>query len=138
MEWFYGRKRCAASLMRAVVAFRAAVKFGNKIWGNHTVMTYLKTGVFDYWVPVGRPVHWEVSAADFRLRTLTPLKATGSMHAPLIQWSATCALRCLRSDFSSRPRLCLSLGSCINSSYQHLFWEGQPIEGPKMELSTCM
>ncbi|CAL5224317.1 g6984 [Coccomyxa viridis] len=38
---------------------RAAVKFGNRIWGNHTVMTYLKTGVFDYWVPVGRPVHWE-------------------------------------------------------------------------------
>ncbi len=45
------------------VLSRAAVKFGNKIWGNHTVMTYLKTGVFDYWVPVGRPVHWEVSAA---------------------------------------------------------------------------
>ena len=40
---------------------RAAVGFGNRIWGNQTVMTYLKTGVFNYWVPAGSPVHWEVS-----------------------------------------------------------------------------
>ena len=46
------------------------MKFGNRIWGNHTVMTYLKTGVFDYWVPVGRPVHWEVSATFYNPESL--------------------------------------------------------------------
>ena len=41
---------------------RAAVGFGNRAWGNETVMTYLKTGVFNYSVPTGRPVHWEVGS----------------------------------------------------------------------------
>ena len=35
--------------------------FGNRVWGNETVMNYLKTGVFNYWVPTGSDVHWEVS-----------------------------------------------------------------------------
>lgn len=33
---------------------------GNRIWGNETVMTFLKTGVFNYWVPLGGVIHWEV------------------------------------------------------------------------------
>lgn len=39
---------------------RAAVGIGNRIWGNETVMTFLKTGVFNYWVPLGGVIHWEV------------------------------------------------------------------------------
>ena len=35
--------------------------FGNRVWGNETIMRFLKTGVFHHWVPVGRPVHYEVS-----------------------------------------------------------------------------
>ena len=33
--------------------------FGNRVWGNETVMTYLKTGLFRYWVPTGRKIVWE-------------------------------------------------------------------------------
>ena len=43
---------------------RAAVGFGNRAWGNETVMTYLKTGVFNYSVPTGRAVHWEVGSPE--------------------------------------------------------------------------
>ena len=33
---------------------------GNRVWGNETVMTYLKTGLFRYWLPpVGR-IKWQV------------------------------------------------------------------------------
>jgi hypothetical protein len=39
---------------------RAAVAFGNRVWGNETVMTYLKTGVYDYWVPLGGHIRYEV------------------------------------------------------------------------------
>ena len=51
---------------------RAAVGVGNRVWGNHTVMEYLKTGVFDYWVPVGHSVHWEVSLS--RLQGLVQMR----------------------------------------------------------------
>ena len=39
---------------------RAAVGIGNRIWGNETVMTFLKTGVYKYWVPLGGVIHYEV------------------------------------------------------------------------------
>lgn len=43
-----------------VVVTRAAVGIGNRVWGNETVMTFLKTGIFNYWVPLGGVIHWEV------------------------------------------------------------------------------
>lgn len=39
---------------------RAAVGIGNRIWGNETVMTFLKTGIYNYWVPLGGVIHYEV------------------------------------------------------------------------------
>ncbi|CAL8471442.1 g10984 [Coccomyxa elongata] len=38
---------------------RAAVGIGNRIWGNETVMTFLKTGIYKYWVPLGGVIHYE-------------------------------------------------------------------------------
>lgn len=43
--------------------------FGNRVWGNETVMTFLKTGVYNYWVPLGGVIHWEVSTAQQLLHT---------------------------------------------------------------------
>ena len=43
-----------------VLRCRLAVGIGNRVWGNETVMTYLKTGLYRYWVPpVGR-IKWQV------------------------------------------------------------------------------
>ena len=45
------------------ICCRAAVAFGNRVWGNETIMRFLKTGVFHHWVPVGKAVHYEVRFA---------------------------------------------------------------------------
>lgn len=36
--------------------------FGNRVWGNETVLTYLKTGEYNYWVPLGRKIHYKACA----------------------------------------------------------------------------
>jgi beta-glucosidase/6-phospho-beta-glucosidase/beta-galactosidase len=38
---------------------KAAVAVGNNLWGNETVMNYLKIGTFFQWVPIGRRVKWK-------------------------------------------------------------------------------
>ncbi|KAL3135656.1 hypothetical protein ABBQ38_006135 [Trebouxia sp. C0009 RCD-2024] len=37
---------------------RAACRAGNRVWGNETVMRYLKEGVFHHWLPPCRHLHW--------------------------------------------------------------------------------
>jgi beta-glucosidase/6-phospho-beta-glucosidase/beta-galactosidase len=38
---------------------KAACAFGNRVWGNETIMRFLKTGVFHHWVPVGKAVRFD-------------------------------------------------------------------------------
>ena len=33
---------------------------GNRVWGNETVMTYLKTGLYRYWLPPAGRIKWKV------------------------------------------------------------------------------
>ena len=76
---------------------RAAVGFGNRAWGNETVMTYLKTGVFDYSVVAGRSVHWEVSApvADGQWLLAIFLSGPGKAH--------TSSSWCILQDPNGKP-----------------------------------
>ena len=112
------------------------MKFGNKIWGNHTVMTYLKTGVFDYWVPVGRPVHWEVSTIGSSPRSPHIYGTQGQCMYLSFSEYAKCAFKCLYSAFSSRLLLCLSRGFCTQAAVVNTLLEGQSIEGQQTQRST--
>lgn len=38
---------------------RATIRLSNRIWGNESVMNYLKHGVFHHFVPLQRAIHWE-------------------------------------------------------------------------------
>ena len=42
--------------------YRLAVGFGNRVWGNETVMTYLKMGLYRYWLPPAGRIKWKVRA----------------------------------------------------------------------------
>ena len=39
------------------------VAFGNRMWGNEVVMTYLKTGEYRHWAPINNVTRWTVGAA---------------------------------------------------------------------------
>ena len=43
---------------------RLAISFANRVWGNETVMNYLKTGTFHHWLPIGRACHWDDPAGQ--------------------------------------------------------------------------
>ena len=40
---------------------RATIRLSNRIWGNESVMNYLKHGVFHHFIPLQHAIHWEVS-----------------------------------------------------------------------------
>ncbi|KAK9840609.1 hypothetical protein WJX81_004313 [Elliptochloris bilobata] len=37
---------------------KAAVAFGNRMWGNEVVMTYLRTGEYRHWAPINKVTRW--------------------------------------------------------------------------------
>ena len=45
---------------------RAMVAFGNRLWGNEVVMTYLRTGEFRHWAPIRKVTRWTVGAGPRR------------------------------------------------------------------------
>ncbi len=57
----WGMRRYEADDWRDSMLCRASVAFGNRVWGNETIMGFLKTGVFHHWVPIGRAIHHEVN-----------------------------------------------------------------------------
>jgi hypothetical protein len=44
---------------RFMFCHRLAVACGNRVWGNETVMTYLKTGLYRYWLPPAGRIKWQ-------------------------------------------------------------------------------
>ena len=54
---------------------RLAVGIGNRVWGNETVMTYLKTGLYRYWVPPAGRIKWKV------LQTCCMCPTSACMHS---------------------------------------------------------
>jgi len=42
------------------------VAFGNRLWGNEVVMTYLRTGEFRHWAPIRKVTRWTVGAGPRR------------------------------------------------------------------------
>lgn len=55
---------CLSGVKCFVPCCRLAIAFSNRIWGNETVMNYLKTGTFHHWLPIGRACHWEDPAGQ--------------------------------------------------------------------------
>ena len=50
-------------LSRRAHVCRAAVAFGNRMWGNEVVMNYLRTGEYRHWAPVNKVTRWTVIPA---------------------------------------------------------------------------
>ena len=86
---------------------------GNRVWGNHTVMTYLKTGVFDYWVPVGHSVHWEVSHCSLQglpIYFCPYALAMGLLFCPKLSGSASALTD---RELSSAQRIPQAIFDCL-------------------------
>lgn len=55
---------------------RAAVAFGNRMWGNEVVMNYLRTGEYRHWAPIAKVTRWTARPAP-KLCLITIIR---SMH----------------------------------------------------------
>ncbi len=62
-------------------ARRAMVAFGNRLWGNEVVMTYLRTGEFRHWAPIRKVTRWTVGVGPGRRMRGARRGACGAMAA---------------------------------------------------------